>query len=356
MVILNIFGEIEEIIISHKLGITISNLSKEWLVEIVENMKEEIHNREFDIKKFNKYDNRFKNYNLSDVVSHENFKGLLELKDSEEKNLEEIASKLICIQVGDYDNSYLKNKNRYIDNPTCEKEFEEKFIHFYSFITKYSFNSKNNKWNVPFSIYSSERARYEETRMLNFITASIKQKAYSSFSDSRNIIDDLIEFGKLIDSYLDNYGDFQKLDYLINALYDDNNYNAFHLFKVFSLIEMLIINPQKKLYIELEEKLPYFIIDNDFKSDDEKKGFVVLIRKIRNKIAHGDFMAVKKLLEDYATKYMKHFWFDYYEYSRENWIYLSICCRLDEIVSKIIWQLIYDKKVLYSIQNGSSTF
>ena len=76
------------------------------------------------------------------------------------------------------------------------------------------------------------------------------------------------------------------------------------------------------------------------------------MRKLRNKIGHGDFNAVQKLLEQYKHNFMKDFWFDEREYSVENWIYNSICLRLDETLNEILWLMLSDRDQLVKIQKN----
>jgi hypothetical protein len=47
---------------------------------------------------------------------------------------------------------------------------------------------------------------------------------------------------------------------------------------------------------------------------------------------------------------MKSYEFDEFEYSIENWIYLNICCKLDEVLNEIVWQLITQKDKIRRIQ------
>ena len=44
-----------------------------------------------------------------------------------------------------------------------------------------------------------------------------------------------------------------------------------------------------------------------------------LLRQLRNKIAHGDFIAFEEKIEEYAIRFLDgKFEFDYSEYSRKN--------------------------------------
>ena len=147
-----------------------------------------------------------------------------------------------------------------------------------------------------------------------------------------------------------NDENFWMLDYLVNAISVDKNYDAYHVFKNMSLIEMLIIKPNKgKCEGEMEAKLPLFM-KSDSLDPSLKIKFSQITRKLRNKIGHGDFIGVHKLLDQYKNIIIPEYNYDEIEYSVENWNYLSICCKLDEILSEIIWILLTDKEELLKIQ------
>lgn len=77
------------------------------------------------------------------------------------------------------------------------------------------------------------------------------------------------------------------------------------------------------------------------------------LRKMRNKIAHGDFIAFEKLVEEFACEIMDdNFYFDYSEYSRKNWVILHICCELERVVKKMINMLFLDREKLERIKNN----
>ena len=77
---------------------------------------------------------------------------------------------------------------------------------------------------------------------------------------------------------------------------------------------------------------------------NNKIEFVKLIIQIRNKIAHCDTSGLYKKLHKYKNEYMKHYYFDYYEYSEENWIYLNLSCRLNAILADILYSKIINNK------------
>ncbi|WFR57147.1 hypothetical protein QA584_26650 [Anaerocolumna sp. AGMB13025] len=96
---------------------------------------------------------------------------------------------------------------------------------------------------------------------------------------------------------------------------------------------MLIINSKGKGKTagEIEKKLPEFLSDSI--PQKERVLFSEIMRKLRNKIGHGDFEAVQQLLEQYRQSFMQDFWFDEFEYSIENWTYGNICIYLDEALN-----------------------
>ncbi|MFE1242954.1 hypothetical protein ACFW35_02390 [Fictibacillus sp. NPDC058756] len=337
MIVVNIFGKKEPIVISKKLGITLSNLPQDWQEGLIETMKEEIYYREYDIMKYNDLEN-MEPYSVKKIVEHKNFSGIF--NPGNEDYLKEIASKLICVSIDDFENSMLQKKNSFLDSPTCEIEFGEKWIKLYEFLTRSHYNNKN--WIPMISIYSSEKSLFEKTHVLRSIYAEMSLNIkVSPIIVNQMRIDNLLDFGEMIDSFLVNEENFYMLDYILTAITDDSNYNAYHLFKNYSLIEMIIGKEDFNDPVKYDEKFAFFIDSDSYGSNEEKKKlFAKLTRQIRNKIAHGDFVGVRKKLEKYATCFMKNYQFDYFEYSRENWIYLNICCELDRILTNAIWGLL----------------
>ena len=73
-------------------------------------MEKEIYHREYDVKKYKALAN-IEQYNLKKIV--ENIENLM-----------------------------LQKKNPYIDNPTCEIEFAEKWVNLYEFLIKNDCNKR----------------------------------------------------------------------------------------------------------------------------------------------------------------------------------------------------------------------
>ena len=78
-----------------------------------------------------------------------------------------------------------------------------------------------------------------------------------------------------------------------------------------------------------------------------------LCRKMRNKIAHGDFVDFESVVETYAIEFLDgRFSFDYSELSRKNWTIQHVCCLLDDIIRKLVHMLLYNRDKLEQIKNS----
>ena len=142
--------------------------------------------------------------------------------------------------------------------------------------------------------------------------------------------------------------DFYQLDYLCNALFDIHagKSNTYHYMKVYSLCSLFL---EKDREGELDYKLPCLM--DMTKPYSERKHMAELMRKIRNKIAHGDFKRLNPLIEEYAKDYMDgKFWFDYTEYTRPSWILLDISCRLEDILKRLMYLMLTDRERLDGIR------
>ena len=83
---------------------------------------------------------------------------------------------------------------------------------------------------------------------------------------------------------------------------------------------------------------------------EERALFSEIVRKLRNKIGHGDFEAVQQLLDQYRNSFMQNFRYDEFEYSIENWTYGNICINLDSALNEILWLMLSDRAQLASVQ------
>ena len=243
MVILNVYGEINPIIISKKLGLGISNLEDDWILGLQDDISEEVLIREHDLSVWNNIGINSRGvtkYNLSQLVYKAKWEDRLDTE--EELNKEIIAKKLIGIDVCEFENSFLKLKNQVMDSPTCEPEYPHKFIKFCCKIqnAKSAKEVLNNR--IPFAIYSSNDLD-KKTRVLNYLQATLKfTDDIKKYKDE--CINALIKIGSIIDNFIKTEEDFWKFDYILNSLYYDEGYNSYYIFKIMSLIGNLL---QKKM-------------------------------------------------------------------------------------------------------------
>ena len=64
-------------------------------------------------------------------------------------------------------------------------------------------------------------------------------------------------------------------------------------------------------------------------------------------VAHGDFKHFNNEIEKYAQKFLDgKLYYDYTEYSRQNWVLLSICCTLKDALALIIYYLLFKREDL----------
>lgn len=152
----------------------------------------------------------------------------------------------------------------------------------------------------------------------------------------------MIEWGRLIDNFLQTDNDYYQLDFLCNAIFDESKCDTYQYMKLFSLCQMFLENKRES---ELDEKLPFFLDERiDFKT---RKQMAQQLRRIRNKIAHGDFKHFNNEIEKYAQKFLDgKLYYDYTEYSRQNWVLLSICCTLKDALALIIYYLLFKREDL----------
>lgn len=350
MVILNLLGKIEKTYISSKLGLYISNLSdggeanfSNWQEGIKETLRiayetEKLYSGQF-IGKFgsgseNAFETRF----------YEKAKGILNQSEETyeiilDEYIDYLSQNMICIDI-DYENCEIPfGENTYscFEWGTCEEEPVEKVLYFLRFVV----SSENNSVAFPYCIYSTNQMRDREYRHIFCGTTDIDEP-----------IAELKKWGELLDNYLISEKEFYQLDYLCNALFELElgEKNTYHYMKVYSLCALFL---EKEKESELDYKLPY-LMDLSISDKVEIAG---LMRKIRNKIAHGDFEKLNELLECYAQKYMDgKFWFDYSEYTRSSWVLLHISCELENVLKSLINLMLKDNSRVIELRNMKHSF
>ena len=335
MVILNLFGKIQPICISKKLKIFISNLPNDidddMKQKFVFEMKANILHNMIEKNKFSekpRYDiffslkKKFPGQKSSFEIDKENY-------------FQEIADNAIYMY---FDFSYNDmplgemDENPF-DKRFCEDDYAEKILNFINYMED-SISPELGGNRVDY-IYSSNHEG-ENNGVIFFREQNLDVG-----------IKVLKKWGELFDGFLNAKDDYLKLDYLFNALYKDNEYNEYHYFKAYSLCQMMLENRGET---ELDWKLPEFIDDNSL-SSEKKENIALILRQIRNKIGHGDFVALDTKLKALAEETMNNrFWFDYSELSKRNWILSFACGEIDSCVRRIIFTMLTDRNRIETIK------
>lgn len=320
----NIFFKLSNSIqISKKLNLILKNIDDlSWKDSIVEDVRNEIIERKKVIKK----------YKFNQNLSYSN------------KGIKYLIDKVLTIEIADLQKSLYSKVNDVMDNPTCEeKTFQAKFIDFYNFII--SNTQIKNTYTSVFITYDSMPinsktnflglSRFDDFRIKNVIMKCEDETNYLKQ------IDDICKFGNYIDNYIKDDDNFFELKYIIDAINTECTYNAFYIFKIFSILEMILKDKKHNSWEDTDyNNFSKYIYDKEI---ENKKDFAKLVIQIRNKIAHCDTKGLYKKLSNYKNEYMKYYYFDYYEYSEENWIYLNLSCKLNTILADILYSKIINE-------------
>lgn len=329
MVVLNLFGKIEKTLISDKLKLYISNLPKEdhnnWQDGLVDEMNDYFQAKQVEKERFGCSPRNDVTSFFTCVFPDHSDKVSL----SEESMLRMIASNMICLFFDyDYDDMPLGDwTTNCFDGRFCEGDYIEKIVRFINFVPlPYTDNlmSTDNHDLVPQWIYSSNYDKIDESFQLLWVRNNMKSSVRS-----------LVEWGKAFDRFLSSENDYYKLNYLFDSIFEDDKYNKHHFFRSYSLCEMLLYKPDE----EIDNALSLFLSNPDSELRNKEAS---LLRQIRNKIAHGDFIGFNKKAEEYAQKILDpYFWFDYSEYSRQNWVIGNICCEIDDALKRVLSSLFF---------------
>lgn len=324
MVILNIYGKIKPTCISEKLKLFIGNVPCDWKLELIEEYKNIMEIRKLQNKRYkSKKELTIKKLH-SQIISN----SCLKANSTDVEYIAEIIDHMICIYFKyDYDDMPMGGwETNPFDGRLCEKDYAELIV-----------NYLNEAYDniMPTWIYSSNK----ETTDLLF-------RIFFPKIDLDIGIKFLISSGKAIDHFLQSRNDYLLLDYLIQNFQDNDDNVFFHFLKWYSLCQLFL---EKEKESELDWKLAMFL-SNKY-SKEERIIIASLFRKMRNKIAHGDFLKFEELIEEYAAKIMDgKFDFDYSEKSRKNWAIDHARFSLKEAVLKINALLFSNKDFITQIK------
>jgi hypothetical protein len=356
MVLLRLYGEIEETIISKELAIKICNLSNEVEIrELQQAIENECCLREHLLEENKKWGISCKGIealNPDDLVKK------LGWNEAGVPSYKIIAEHVIEIQAIDCDESELRNKNECTCNPSCEMEYAERFMHF----------CKELKFSRPFPgiLYTSNDYIGDKPHILDYMKYDLEHKGNESDSELKLSIQELVKIGADIDRFLqDSRGnrsleDFWLFDYIVDALmYLNRRGTAYHIFKLMSLIEMLIIKPNGsgKTVGQMETKLPLFL-PKEMVPETKCIEFSTMMRRLRNKIAHGNVSEVLRILQEYRDMFpasrcdnrsASYLYID--EYSVDTKTYFDIGYILECALSRILQLMIRDKLAWKNLKN-----
>ena len=344
MVVLNFYGSIKSAIcISDKLKLYISNFKSDNTPDWISGWKGELEEVLLQARAVNELNNKRYNIQKGDplITLYNNiFPNDPTTTSLTKKQIENITDKMVCIYFNyEYSDMPMGDwTTNCFDGRLCEEDYAEKIISFLDFLT-YPFNGIQDFPNpTPNWIYSSNHDKEDESRIF------WHQTQYGS----DDFIQSLIAWGKLIDNFLQTDNDYYQFDFLCNAIFDESKCDTYQYIKLYSLCQMFLENKKES---ELDEKIPYFLDKRiDF---DTRKLMAQHLRRIRNKIAHGDFTHFNKEIEKYAQKFLDdHYCYDYSEYRRQNWVLLSICCTLKDALALIIYYLLFKREDLDHIKKG----
>ena len=337
MVVLNFYGKIEPICISEKLGLYIANLPNEEYNEWRNALAEEL---ELAVKANKIYQEKLgTNYPCGIINLYQTlFPDELLPGEFEQEHYIKIADQMIFIyQDYDYTDMPLGGwDTNCFDGRLCEEDYSEKIIDFINFMAHSDQPDYAIPKPVPQWTFFSNHDGIDHWRI------------FWGGEESAEYILALQEWGKLFDSFLCSRNDYLLFDYLVNTIHKDNEYNENHLIKAFSLCQLFLERHKES---ELDAKLPQFFELLGPESDTKRQA--ELFRKMRNKIAHGDFLAFETVIETYASEFMDgRFAFDYSEYSRKNWAVQHVCCELDNVIRKLLGMLLFNRRELERIKKS----
>lgn len=337
MVVLNFYGKIEPICLSKKLGLYIANLPNEEYNEWRDCLAKEL---ELSVKANKIYQEKLGTNDPCGIINLYQmlFPDKLLPETFVQEHYAKIADQMIYIyQDYDYADMPLGGwDSNCFDGRLCEEDYSEKIIDFINFIAYSDEIEYAIPKPVPQWIYSSNHDGIDHCRI------------FWGGEEATEYISALRRWGEFFDGFLHSRNDYLLFDYLVNTIHKDNEYNENHLMKAFSLCQLFL---EKHKEGELDSKLPQFFERCNSEANAARQA--ELFRQMRNKIAHGDFLAFETVVETYASEFMDgQFSFDYSEYSRKNWAVQHICCELDDVIRKLLCLLLFNRPELERIRNS----
>ncbi|MBU3196719.1 hypothetical protein KPL26_08530 [Clostridium algidicarnis] len=336
MIVLDIYGKIDKILISEKLKLYIANLPNDWKEGIREEIFEELRridfSREEQLLKYgevltSKFDYELGRKTVEMNIEDFNYYKLETLEDCIECLLDNMI--FIEFDYGYEDMPFFDWTTNCFDGRFCEGDYSERIIKLFNFLNHERYVKAH--FNI---VYSSNENYFSIIPRITSVLSFRVESKFDGFRTKDEAITDLRKCGQCIDEFLQTGNDYYKLDFIAESLKNSDDYKHYHFLKTFTLLEMLLI--KKDQHTKEIDKFINPIIKKIYTKNSEDA--TILLRQMRNKIGHGDFSAFNKKAEMFAQKYMSNYQFDYTEYSRSNWILLHTCCLLDDILKEVLIQ------------------
>ncbi len=239
MIALNTYGIIEPVCISQKLKLYISNLpcteEDDWNTALQQEMKLALSKYTLDciskgiqpvLRLRDIHAKQFPNSQLSSDASVDDI-------------LKEISNNMIRlyfdyqygdIPLGDWTTNCF-------DGRFCEEDYAEKIVDFLMFIAS-SCDERLPSY-TPQWIYSSNE---DEPSAHRFFWGG---------PHISNCIDSLVQWGSMIDNFLEERNDYLQLDFLASAIHEQGSYNTYHFLRSYSLCQLLL-EKEKESELDLD--------------------------------------------------------------------------------------------------------
>ena len=347
MVVLNLLGKIQTTCISKKLKLYIANLPKgkmnSWNALLVEEMEASLKHSAIDMDRFQDAHGKLQPIDIKKIFRLK-YPQIFKEEMTEKECIQHIADEMIYLYF-DYNYGDIPTGDwttNCFDGRFCEGDYTIKIVNLLKFLCCEEIHNKfpTIPSDAPHCVYFSGKiGQTSDSRLL-----------FSGKTNIQGVIDDLIRFGNLLDDFLVDENDFYWFDYLCSELYaseDDLTPNQCQ--KLYSLCEFFL---EKEKDSELDNKLPQFI--NDRYSMTDRKKIAEIARQVRNKVAHGDFAKFREKIEEYAVEIMEKngYWFDYSEYSRQNWAIMNLCCNLLDTIKTLIATALTNKPYMEALKKS----
>lgn len=323
MIVINCLGKVEPMVISKKIGLTISNLNNEEQEQVKDAILKELWFNE-NYEGMPKLIKGLSRQVICFLLMEKSKDLFLRCHDLGEM-IEILVKDMIVIR---YNPMMIETCYDWHDYRTCETTKEEKFMILIRFVLRNPPATNfllNNFVDTSFSIT-------EIPHIITNLQLNLMHNKWMLPIESN--INCIIKFGSALDGFIKSEDDLYKLDFITNAL-KSGSLDDYHRFtNLFSIIEMLLHKKNRRLEqidVKLLKYLDHF--------GDSKEEVAKLFRKIRNKIAHGDFHMCNKIIFFYIDAYMQKFSFDEYENSKLIWGLSSINIELERVVRSILIDL-----------------